>query len=511
MIFSPRYAALDALPKRLRGPVIAHPHGTLEDRVAFVVALQRSLLGGRLPATQGLGWPNPALLTAGLEALAREQVPESCRGSPCVTEVVLASMFHTFAAGETFLHSGHAHFLSLAVLAEAERRAVTLPAEIVSDPTRCASAAHLVFDPEGAARAEHEALALALAMTKRGIGIRVADMRCCVGCMGGLGRLLGCLSSGRGFTLLPGHLHALEGMNNAELRALLARIERLNALVGSLGRRMHSPLRSERTVFERITGPMRRPGLVPARGVTTYAPDVRAIERSDDLARMLPSEAVTLHHPQLKWVWHARRFERSLLCYSAEGTELVPGEETYDDGADAQRRTNDRGPVIVCMDTSGSMHGELGETAQAVVIHVALEAHAAGRPCHVITFGGPGEVVEYTLSLGPTGLEGLLSFMQLRFGGGTDIEEPLRRALDLQEQMAWRNADILLVTDGEFGVAPHAAARAQHARKEYGLVLHGLVLGGGRSVAIAEVCDPVHRLADWLADDFDGASVSPIE
>src|SRR5690606_25975869 len=85
--------------------------------------------------------------------------------------------------------------------------------------------------------------------------------------------------------------------------------------------------------------------------------EVRGVERSSELARMLPSESALLTRPALRRLWRARWAERALLTYHAPGvvTERIRTTQTFDDGTTTEQRRADRGPVVICLDTSGSM------------------------------------------------------------------------------------------------------------------------------------------------------------
>jgi uncharacterized protein with von Willebrand factor type A (vWA) domain len=64
----------------------------------------------------------------------------------------------------------------------------------------------------------------------------------------------------------------------------------------------------------------------------------------------------------------------------------------------------ERGPIMLCLDTSGSMHGAPEHIAKAVVIATLQAAHQPRRGCKLIAFGGPGELLEQDLGRGSDGL-----------------------------------------------------------------------------------------------------------
>jgi uncharacterized protein with von Willebrand factor type A (vWA) domain len=126
--------------------------------------------------------------------------------------------------------------------------------------------------------------------------------------------------------------------------------------------------------------------------------ETRGIHRSDRIARMLPAEAMLLGHPRLRLVWHARRAERSLLCYEDDDrmteTRLHEAPVLQPRPGLMPARRLEMGPMLVCVDTSGSMQGGSEAVAKAVVLEAMRAAHAQGRACHVFAFGGPDEVIE---------------------------------------------------------------------------------------------------------------------
>jgi uncharacterized protein with von Willebrand factor type A (vWA) domain len=75
---------------------------------------------------------------------------------------------------------------------------------------------------------------------------------------------------------------------------------------------------------------------------------------------------------------------------------------------------------------------------------------------------------------------------------------PHRRAIELVHQARWRSADILLVSDGEFGCVPQTLQRLDEARSLLGLRVQGVLVGDRETMGLLEVCD-AHPLAARLA------------
>jgi uncharacterized protein with von Willebrand factor type A (vWA) domain len=206
-----------------------------------------------------------------------------------------------------------------------------------------------------------------------------------------------------------------------------------------------------------------------------------------------------LLHPTLRLAWHARRAENALLSYDAiaEAETVVRRTRETNVPGTVECSRRERGPILVCLDTSGSMQGEIGLLAKAIVLHTMLVAHDEDRRCHVFSFSGPGDVIEHEITPNAEGIEDLLAFVLLDFAGGTDVSEPLRRALAKHAEEEWKNADILLVSDGEHDSPPEIFAAIEERRETTSLRIHGVLVSPHESPAMNMLCNPVHHIAKW--------------
>jgi hypothetical protein len=61
----------------------------------------------------------------------------------------------------------------------------------------------------------------------------------------------------------------------------------------------------------------------------------------------------------------------------------------------------------------------------------------------------------------------------------------------------WASADLLIVSDGEFGCVPATLQRLQQARTELALRVQGVLVGDRETMGLLEVCDDIHWVRDW--------------
>jgi hypothetical protein len=170
--------------------------------------------------------------------------------------------------------------------------------------------------------------------------------------------------------------------------------------------------------------------------------EVHGTHRSDDLMRVLPSELLNLEDDTLETLFFARLLEKNLLTYELQGTTFIQGEH-------AETRQKRTGPVVACLDTSGSMQGAPLLKAKALLLAIANILRKEDRSLHVLLFGSAGEIREFSMDR-QNDAAGLLTFLQQGFGGGTDFATPLQRAFGIVSSWgAYQKADVLMISDGD--------------------------------------------------------------
>ncbi|MHA1132166.1 MAG: hypothetical protein ACTSRC_21730 [Candidatus Helarchaeota archaeon] len=99
--------------------------------------------------------------------------------------------------------------------------------------------------------------------------------------------------------------------------------------------------------------------------------EIYNIKQSNDISRALVIELGKLGHPILKSLFMARYLDHSLLTYDLRCKE----KSSY-----REKEEKKRGPIVACIDTSGSMSGypeELAKALSLAVIKIAQHECAA--------------------------------------------------------------------------------------------------------------------------------------
>ena len=165
------------------------------------------------------------------------------------------------------------------------------------------------------------------------------------------------------------------------------------------------------------------------------------INKSGNISRMLPSELLNLEDENLKYLFYAKYLENSLLTYEIKGKDEIEKNET-------EEKISNKGPIVVCLDTSGSMKGTPLLRAKALVLSITKILREENRELYVILFGAKGQFQEISLE-GEEDICRAIKFLKKSYEGGTDFETPLRRGIEIISQKEnYKKADILMVTDG---------------------------------------------------------------
>ncbi len=525
-----RLAFLDELPDSIYAAVVTHPAGELGVRARSVLRFRQALLAGRIVPAVELPWLPAESAEAVVRQLTELEIARFCREEPSLADAVVLSVLEQTAGHLDGLEELRRGKLNELVREEEGRRRLAAEArrqdeeehrkvtEGVQQSRRKfrgdagrprkredETAAMPAIDEQTKARLAVEAERWATEAAVKLLAGRLreewaerAEMWAQIAdVFGDLGALLHV-----GWDLSKGMLRSHGWLKVMELRKLVAQLPALQALIRTLGRMQVSDRSDRPPVLEEIIGSLRRATTESREVPSPLAPtETRGVERSGELARMLPSEAVLLGHPVLKALWHARRAERALLTYRVEGvlTERVPGENEEMTAQVVARPAPERGPIVICLDTSGSMAGLPELVAKALTLEALRVAHAERRRCYLIAFSGPGEVAEQELALTQEGLARLMALLAMSFHGGTDASGPVLRAARLLEENAWRRADLLLVSDGDFATPAKAQSALARMTEEHGLRVHGVLVSGDDSPAMRALCDPLHGFLDWEA------------
>lgn len=210
--------------------------------------------------------------------------------------------------------------------------------------------------------------------------------------------------------------------------------------------------------------------------IETYVPDINSreeivgIRMGRDLEFVLPSELALLSNMETEVLFDLKYIEGNLMCFEMQGMQS----HYQDVESILESSINKKGPMILCIDTSGSMQGTPEFIAKAVALYFASEAMKEKRACLLINFSTSIQTLELTQ---PKGLNTLIEFLKMSFYGGTDVAPSLDFALSLLEQKNYERADLFVVSDFIMATLPQVQYQKIQSAKEKGNQFYSLVIG----------------------------------
>jgi uncharacterized protein with von Willebrand factor type A (vWA) domain len=77
------------------------------------------------------------------------------------------------------------------------------------------------------------------------------------------------------------------------------------------------------------------------------------------------------------------------------------------------------------------------------------------------------------------------------------VQSPIERAIERVHEQRWASADLLIVSDGEFGCTPAMLARLDDAQHRLGLRVQAVLVGDRETLGLMEVADDIFWVRDW--------------
>jgi len=163
---------------------------------------------------------------------------------------------------------------------------------------------------------------------------------------------------------------------------------------------------------------------------------IDGIYHSDNIKTILPSELVFKVEPRTEKEFLRKFADRQLLCYRPSP------DKSASDG-----KEKDKGAIIICLDTSGSMHGIPEAISKAMTLLIIQNAVKEKREIFVISFSVKFETLKIENPEKRSEMKNIISFLSSSFHGGTDISAALDFAIKSLSDKKFKNADILTISD----------------------------------------------------------------
>lgn len=243
-------------------------------------------------------------------------------------------------------------------------------------------------------------------------------------------------------------------------------MQRLLSLLGRMQREDHSK---------------RREWIESVKTFSEVRPDIHSREEfsgvrlGNSIEHALPQEKALLADADTALLFDIKFVEGRLMEFDTAGWAQHETERTAQQEVEVSEEDK-KGPLIVCVDTSGSMQGMPETIAKAVALYLATAARQQKRECFLINFSTDIETLDLSQS---GGMHALIHFLQKSFSGGTDVAPALKHAVQTMQTEDYKKADLLVVSDFVMSALPKELPPLIAAAKENDNRFFSLIISGG--------------------------------
>ena len=244
--------------------------------------------------------------------------------------------------------------------------------------------------------------------------------------------------------------------------------------------------------FTDIIGKFKESAIVEQKKKAKHgAVEIKGVTTGDKIQDTLPSDRMNLCNDTTKGDFYRRMSEHGLLQYSKESN-----------------KQKNKGPIIVCVDTSGSMQGDEEIWSKALTVGILEVAQMQKRDFACIIYSSHADkpIVIKKDEIAP---QKIIDCAERFHNGGTSFEAPLNEALELIKDSTFKNADIVFITDGDCYVSDNFSRKFKQIKEDKDFRTLGVLVNMGcghvSDSSLKEFCDNITLVSD-IADLNDGNS-----
>ena len=223
-----------------------------------------------------------------------------------------------------------------------------------------------------------------------------------------------------------------------------------------------------------VIGQMKRFALgVKAQRIVDVPHEAYDVESGNDLRRVLRAQYALLGTEETKYEFYRRYFEKELLQFKMRGSEDVG-----------------KGPIVICIDKSGSMHGAPFRWAMGVAEALRRFAAEENRDYYAMFFGANNDRERFDFPEGKGPFDKVLAFLGTQANGGTQFDgvltEALEKATKSFDSEGKGKADVCFITDGESYLEDQWIEKFNKERERAGVRLYSVYIGGAYDTRYSE-------------------------
>ena len=215
--------------------------------------------------------------------------------------------------------------------------------------------------------------------------------------------------------------------------------------------------------------------------------EIVGVESSDRLNHMLTSEASLLSDEETESYFLKKYADKKLLTFRYEDRKLLKSEDQIME-VHQRVKQKEKGPFIICVDTSESMNGMPEKIAKVMTLGVLKMAMNQNRRAYLINFSTGVKTLDlYNIA---ESIDEIAAFLNMSFYGGTDATLALYEALRQLETENYEDADILMVSDFiMYKLEEDVQQQIKHYQVNKNTQFHALAIGNQTNSDVLDYFD----------------------
>lgn len=197
--------------------------------------------------------------------------------------------------------------------------------------------------------------------------------------------------------------------------------------------------------------------------------EIDRVEQGDNIPRALPSELALMADVDTESLFYKRYAVKELQQLSSPSKD-----KPVKTDRDRNQPRLTKGPIIVAIDTSGSMTGTPIKIATSLLLQLLRMAKKERRKCFLISFSVRAKNIDLSR---PGNWRKLEAFLKDGYTGGTDGEQMLNQAMEVLDEGTFEMADILIISDFEFPKPIATTQDRMEKNRQKGTKFYGLQIG----------------------------------
>jgi uncharacterized protein with von Willebrand factor type A (vWA) domain len=261
----------------------------------------------------------------------------------------------------------------------------------------------------------------------------------------------------------------------------------LKELAEMLGRMREAEIEIEEETFEKTI--IRQEWKVDE----TAKAEIVGVHESDDLSNLLSAEASLLGDEDTELLFLKKYADKNLMTFRYEDRKLVRSEDQLTE-INQRVRQKEKGPFIVCVDTSESMTGRPEQIAKVLCMGILKMAINENRRAYLINFSRGIKTLDlYNIA---DSIDEIAAFLRMSFYGGTDVSLALYETIRQLKGNDYEDADVLIISDFiMYKIDDDVLREVRYFQQNKGTQFHSLTLSKEANPEVLEFFD-----TNWVYD-----------